>query len=797
MEKKYDAKRCEGKIAEFWKNEEVYRFNINNPGEIYSIDTPPPTVSGTLHIGHVFSYTQAEIIARFKRMNGYNVFYPFGFDDNGLPTERLVEKELNIKASDLKRSDFNKLCLDVIKEFENQYVKLWNDLGFSCDWDLAYRTISPLSQKISQKSFIDLYNKGHVILKDSPVLYCTNCQTSIAQSELEVKEIASKLNYIKFTIENKDVHVATTRPELLYSCKALLINPNDSRCRLYAGKFAKVPIYNFEVPVLLDEDVEIKKGTGIVMSCTFGDIKDLEWFKKYDFDYTLTIAGDGKIDSDVPHIGGLYLNKARAKIVEILRAKELLIESIDINHNVSVHERCGTPIEIIQSKQWFINVLDSKERLLKAADEVNWYPENMKAKYIIWVENLKWDWCISRQRYFGVPFPVWHCKECHEIIVADENELPVYPMEKIPSKKCKCGSSNYEPETAILDTWATSSVTPLINAKWGEDNSLMESIFPMSMRTQAHEIIRTWAFYTIAKSILHFNQVPWNDIMICGFVLARKGEKISKSKKNEKMTPSALIEQYSADSLRYWSASSKLGTDTTFSEKELKISSRFITKLWNASRFCFMHLENYQVDENDLILAQDKWILEKLKFTQLSAKKYLENYEVGLARHVLDEFFWKDFCDNYLELCKDRLYKVNVYGVMQRKSSQYSIFKVMFGVIQMYSIFTPYVTEELYLNFYKKYFKEVSIHLTKWSNDYIIKNELIEFGEQIKTALMEVRKYKSKKALSLKDELEKVIISVPRNQESNFGCVHKDFKAAMHCRNVDLQVSDKIKIEIE
>jgi valyl-tRNA synthetase len=508
MKNNYNFKQAEKEMQKFWDDNAVYRFNAACEDEIFSIDTPPPTVSGSLHIGHIFSYTQAEIIARFKRMQGYNVFYPFGFDDNGLPTERLVERDEGIIAKDLPRSEFTKSCTETVEKYENEFKELWRSLGFSVDWSLQYETINPFVQRISQRSFIKLVKDGKAYMKESPVLWCTECCTSIAQAELDTAEKDTMFIFMPFSVDGEKLVVATTRPELLYGCVCLFVNPEDERYRHYIGKMALVPLYDYSVPIYSDDKVSIDKGTGVVMCCTFGDSTDALWYETYKLPFRRVILPDGTINESVPDIGGLKVEAARKRIIGILSENGLLIKSECILHNTAVHERCGTQVEILQSRQWYIDILTSRELFLEAADKINWYPDYMKNRYISWVENLRWDWCISRQRYFGVPFPVWYCKACDKVMLADEEMLPVNPLETGPGCVCSCGCSEFIPEKCVFDTWATSSVTPLINAKWGEDDDMSGKILPMSMRTQAHEIIRTWAFYTIVKSLYHTGKIP-------------------------------------------------------------------------------------------------------------------------------------------------------------------------------------------------------------------------------------------------------------------------------------------------
>ncbi|MCQ1530455.1 valine--tRNA ligase [Lutispora saccharofermentans] len=786
MQKNYDFKQAEKEMQNFWKENSIYSFDIENQSEIYSIDTPPPTVSGSLHIGHIFSYAQAEMIARFKRMQGYNVFYPFGFDDNGLPTERLVEKDEGIIAKDLPRSEFIKKCAATSAKYEKEFKDLWQSLGFSVDWSLQYETINPMVQRISQKSFIKFLKDGKAYMKESPVLWCSECQTSIAQAELETIEKDTTFNYVKFKAAEEELIVATTRPELLYGCVCLFVNPKDDRYKRYIGKNAVVPLYDYEIPILADDKVDMDKGTGAVMCATFGDSADAEWCEKYKLPYRKVILPDGKIDESVPLVGGLKILAARRQIIGLLSENGFLLDSQNITHSVAVHERCGREIEILPSKQWYIDILTNKEMFLKAADEINWYPDYMKNRYVSWVENLKWDWCISRQRYFGVPFPIWYCKNCGEVIVASEKMLPVNPLEAKPDKPCYCGCDEFVPESSVFDTWATSSVTPQINAKWDEKDDISNRLLPMSLRTQAHEIIRTWAFYTIVKSLYHTGQIPWKDIMVCGFVLAKKGEKISKSKSNSELSPKLLIENHSADAIRYWAANSKLGTDTFFSIEELGIAKRFITKLWNASKFSISHLQDIKLDAEVNLMPVDRWIIERCKQTAIDARKLLDQYEIGPARHEIDDFFWKDFCDNYLEIVKERLYQPEKHGYKERRSAQYALYYCMLNILKLYAIYVPHITEYIYQEFFRQNEGGISLHKLCWEPEKTVDDEIILFGEKLKGIIAETRKYKSENALSMKTEIEEIVITADDRFIELFKQTINDVKAC--CR------AEKIKI---
>ena len=771
MEKRYDFTQIENQMQKFWEQEQIYRFDKDMDGEIYSIDTPPPTISGDLHMGHLFSYTQAEMIARFRRMQGYNMFYPFGFDDNGLPTERLVEREENIRAHTMPRSEFIAKCQNTTAKYENEFKAFWKSLGFSVDWKTEYQTISPEVRKISQELFLELVKSGKAYTKESPVLWCTECQTSIAQAELDSTDVESTFNYIPFFVDGKPLEIATTRPELLYGCVCLFVNPNDERYRQYVGKSAVIPLYDYKVPIITDDKVAINKGTGAVMCCTFGDSTDAEWYVEHNLPYRQVILSDGKLSDDVPFIGGMRVSAAQKEIIRLLDERGLLIKSETITHTVGTHERCGKPTEIIPSRQWYIDILSERERFLKAADEINWYPANMKNRYIAWVDNLKWDWCISRQRYFGVPFPVWYCMGCGKAVFAEAEQLPVNPLETDYKSICDCGCIDFKPESAVFDTWATSSVTPQINERLGI------KLTPMSMRTHAHEIIRTWTFYTIVRSLYHTGSIPWKDLMICGFILAKKGVKISKSKNNNELDPKYLIATHSADVLRYWTAGARLGTDTFFSPDELPVSKRFITKLWNASRFSISHLQDIDLKRQPKLLPVDEWIIERVNDTTANAANLLYEYEIGSARHEIDEFFWKDFCDNYIEIVKERLYQPDIHGIEERKSGQYALYYTLLNILKLYAIYVPHITEHIYQEFFRQHEKQASIHRTHWLKSSAINSDIIEFGDTLKNVISEMRKYKSERNLSMAAELETLEIRTEQRFAEWFKQTEKDIKA--------------------
>ncbi|MEM2121411.1 MAG: valine--tRNA ligase [Candidatus Woesearchaeota archaeon] len=773
--KQYNAKSCEKKWQDFWEKNKIYAFNFNNTKRknVFSIDTPPPTVSGRMHLGHAFSYSQADIIARYKRMRGFNVFYPFGFDDNGLATERFVEKRIGKKATEMKRSEFVKICLKETVEAEKELKEDFSSIGISCDWNINYRTIDSYCIKTSQTSFLELYNKGRAYRKESPTIWCPECQTAIAQVELEDKQIEAYFNYIYFEVKDEDetkkIIIATTRPELLAACVAVFVHPEDKRYSDLIGKKAIVPLFNYEVPILADSRVNIEKGTGIVMCCTFGDQTDMEWWKAYNLPLKIIIGQNGRLNEKAGKYNGLTIKEAREKIINDLKNEGLLLEQKKIIHTVNVHERCGTEIEFLITKQWFIKYLDLKEEFLKISNSIEWHPPHMKSRIENWIKGLQWDWCISRQRFFGVPFPVWYCKNCEEIIVAKYSELPVDPLEKKPSlKECpKCGCREFIPEKDVLDTWATSSLTPQIALKWVEDKEFFKNMFPMDLRPQGHDIISFWAFNTIVKSYFHEGKKPWNNIMIHGWALDKHGKKMSKSKGNV-IEPKVLIEKYNADCLRFWASSSKLGEDLWFSEKEFINGQRLQIKLWNASKLIITMLKSLNTlpekisskNIKEINNKIDLWLLTKLNTIIKNVTNALENYEYVRLKLDVENFFWHDFCDNYLELVKDRFYNQNNYSEKEIKSAVLTLYNSSLNLLKLLAPIMPHITEEIYQSYYKEFEKKESIHLTSWP-EYFNELEFKEIEQEIETILeilSIIRKFKSENKMSLAKEFKKLII---------------------------------------
>ena len=841
---KYDHKEAEKKWQASWEKDEVYAWNESVArDESFVIDTPPPTVSGVLHMGHIFSYTQADFVARYMRMSGKNVFYPMGFDDNGLPTERLVEKVKKVRATDMSREEFIELCEGVAEEARKEFRRLFETTALSVDWKQEYHTISEDSRKISQMSFLDLFEKENAYRKLQPMLWDPIDQTAIAQAEVEDKEMESHANYIPFGLidesdakdpskinwdEIEKVEIMTTRPELLPACVALMHHPDDAE--KYKGKKAVTPLFNVVVDIVASDKVDMEKGTGVVMCCTFGDETDIEWWREHKLPLRQSLNKYGKISittapletgkepctisfgieaktgtvKEFVDIAGLdssassstiderncidvkkaaklidelqnkKVKAAREEIIEILKSEKLLKKQEEISHAVKCAERSGAALEILPTNQWFIKILDKKEELHKKVNECVWHPEYMKLRAEQWIDGLNWDWCISRQRYFGVPFPIWYSKRAGEegkIIVASKDSLPVNPLVDLPEGYKK---DEVEPELDVMDTWATSSVSPQLSSKaitkdYAIDYERHQKLFPADLRPQAHEIIRTWAFYTIVKAHLHEDSIPWKNLMISGWCLASDKTKMSKSKGNV-VTPVDLIEEQGADVVRYWSSTSKLGTDTAFSEDVLKIGKKLVNKVWNASKFAAIHFDKLKekpksakedIESGIISETLDKWIITRLLRAIEKATKDFERFEYSNARSAVEDFFWNDFCDNYLEMVKGRSYNEDGSDSAGQQSAIHTIYHCLEGILKLFAPIIPHVTDELYSHIFDD-LHDKSIHSRgSWPKveNYLADEAAEKSGIATKEILDVVRKLKAEKNISIKWPIEELFIS--------------------------------------
>lgn len=835
LQKKYNFEETEKKWHKYWQDNKIFKFDWSdtNRENIYSIDTPPPHVSGVLHMGHVFGYSQMDIIARFQRMQGKNVFFPVGYDDNGLPSERYVEKKINRKSKEMKRNEFTQICDREIQNAEQLIRDLFIRASYSFDFDEEYRTISKKSSTISQMSFIDLYNKGLVYRKKEPVIWDVVDQTALAQSELEDKDFESQMNYLKFsTIGGEIVEIMTTRPELLPACVAVMCHPDDYN--KYKNKLIITPL-GVKVPLIADEKVNREKGTGFVMCCTFGDQTDIEWWKKYNLELRIILDEVGKIKlNDVKEninakyleLNGLKIKDARKRILELLEQDNNIIKEPEkIVHAVKIGERSKFPVEFLVTEQWFIKVLDSKDKLHEQTDRINWKPDWMKNRLHNWIDGLSWDWCISRQRFFGIPIPVWYSKRKGEegrVILAKIEQLPIDPLLDLPT-----GYSRDEiiGETDIFDTWATSSVSPQlstygINESINLDKNRFDILrVPFDLRSQGHEIIRTWAFYTLIKSMYHNNSLPWKTTMINGWCLAPDGSKMSKSIGNV-IDPIKVFNQFGSDAVRYWTANSTPGMDTNYLEETVKVGQKLVTKLYNCAKFAEIHFKNiekmvnsleHDLYDGEIFEIVDLWLINRLNIVINSYENLFFDYEYSKVLETLENFFWNDFCDNYLEIVKVRCYgyKGNKYEniilkdeeIIKITKSQQSAIKTIYyvfnSILKLFAPFIPVVCEEIYSCLFEDEFKfKKSIHvrdnfpkICKINSNY----DLEMIGEVLLQVIADIRKYKSEKNISIKEPINKVVIYT--NCELNN--VLDDIKNVCNINFIKIIIEKNYRIEIE
>lgn len=772
----YDRKKVEDFCYNKWDG-----ATLGDHPYDYTIDVPPPTVSGILHLGHVYQYIIQDIPARYNKLKNGSTLFPFGYDNNGIATERFVERETGVNRADVEPEEFRSLFDEVVPKREKKYRDRMKQLGVQIDWSEDYRTISDSVRRLSQESFIDLYNKGRLYREETPTIWCPECSTAISQAETESMDKPGHYHRIKFPVKDseEEFYIETTRPELLPACVSVFVHPDDDRSDQLAGKEADVPLFDHSVPILEDDRVELDEGSGIVMCCTFGDKTDIEWFKSYGLDLRVAINEEGHITNVSEEYDGLTTEKARDRIVENLEDQGYLDEVRSIEHAVDVHGRCDTPTEYRVSDQWYIQILDKKDEYLEVADEMDWYPEEMFNRYRNWVNGLQWDWCISRQRDVGINFPVWYCEDCGEDIIADADNLPVVPEEDTaPTDDCpNCNSENIQPETDVLDTWATSSLTPLINSGWSMDSGVENSdCYPMTVRPQGHDIISTWLFYTIVKCYEHTGEPPFEQVLINGHILDENLEKMSASRGNV-VHPDDVVDEYSIDAIRYWCTSSSVGSDIPYKEQELESGERLIRKLWNASRL--VQNESEMVDERpDDLETVDRWMLNQISEVSEQVDEHLSEYEYSKAMRKLRDSFWNTFCSDYLEVAKLR---------DETKSLHYTLRKSLRSYITMFapvlSFTSQYIWSNMFSdNLYEQSWVDISVGLSE--------SDVKQTGN-VFNAISAVRKWKSVNGYSPSESLSKVQIV------GDIEDVEGLLKEAMSIQEVDVKPQDAVPKEVK
>ncbi|WP_326555186.1 valine--tRNA ligase [Micromonospora sp. NBC_01813] len=823
----------EDKWARRWEEQGVYRFDrAADRAGVYSIDTPPPTVSGSLHVGHVFSYTHTDVIARYQRMRGKAVFYPMGWDDNGLPTERRVQNFFGVRCDPslpydpdftpperpgtselpVSRRNFIELCERLTVADEQVFEQLWRRLGLSVDWQMTYQTIDADSRRVSQRAFLRNVTRGEAYLSEAPTLWDVTYRTAVAQAELEDRERPGAHHRVAFhRPDGAPVHIMTTRPELLPACVALVAHPDDERYRDLVGTTVRTPLFGVEVPVTAHRLAAPDKGTGIAMICTFGDLTDVVWWRELQLASRPVIGRDGRMLADPPpglddppgraayaQLVGTTVHTARERVVELLRAcGDLVGEPEKITHPVKFYERGDKPLEIVTTRQWYLRNggrdTDLRETLLGRGRKLAWQPEYMRARYESWVGGLTGDWLVSRQRFFGVPIPLWYPLDEHgepvhgQPILPDEAALPVDPSVDTPpgyqaEQRGTPGGFSGDPD--VMDTWATSSLTPQIAGKWGTDDDLFQRVFPMDLRPQAHEIIRTWLFSSVVRSHLEHGGLPWSHAAISGWVLDPDRKKMSKSKGNV-VTPLALLEEYGSDAARYWAVNGRPGTDTTFDTGQMKVGRRLAMKILNASRFVLGlggPAETATVTE-----ALDRAMLAELASVVEEATDALDGYDYARALERIEQFFWR-FCDDYLELAKSRGYGER--GSAPAESARAALTIALATLLRLFAPFLPFVAEEVW-----SWWRTGTVHQAAWPK-----------GDQLRAAadgadataltvasqvIAAIRKAKSEAKLSMRADVSKVLVRAEPAMLVALGSVAADLRAAGRVAWLDTEEADQ------
>ncbi len=816
---KYDAEETEIRWRDAWAGLDLYKWDpARSRGETFTVDTPPPTVSGSLHLGHIFSYSHQDFVARYQRMRGKTIFFPMGWDDNGLPTERRVQNLLNVRCEPgvpydpnlkvervdgkpkdppraISRKNFVDLCDIVVKEDEKVFKSLWTRMGMSYDWDQEYATINTHCRRMSQISFLELLEKNEVYQDERPVLWDVDFKTAVAQAELTDKERPSAYHHLNFRVDGTDTNlvIATTRPELLPACIAVVVHPEDERYKSFVGKRAVTPLFHVPVPIFADTKADPEKGTGVVMVCTFGDQTDVEWWTQFKLPLRQVldragclrpvIFGEAGWQSAKPadanavyaQIQGKYSKQAQKTIVEIAEATPGVIAAPkkDIVHAVKFFEKGDRPLELIPARQWYTRIMDKKDALLEQGRKIGWYPDYMRKRYEHWVEGLNQDWCLSRQRYFGVPIPVWYKLDANGEILHDQRllpsreQLPVDPLADAPAgyREDQRGKPNgFTGDPDVFDTWATSSLTPQISSGWVDNPERHKKLFPMDIRPQAHEIIRTWAFYTIVKAYLHEREIPWKSIILSGWILDPERKKMSKSQGNT-VTPEPLITQFGADAVRYWAGRARLGVDTALDEQVFKVGKRLCTKLFNASKFVierFTGIDPAILTPDKITCESDRAAIAQLRPLIRRATAAFDEFDYAQSLQLTEEFFWATFCDNYIELAKPRTYDE---GLTEGKLSAAATLRLIHrALLRMFAPFLPFLGEEIW---HWTYSADVDMHGSVHRSPWPLLDEIAAIPEPKSertwplTLLVAeaVRKAKADANLSIKAPVKRVAVA--------------------------------------
>jgi valyl-tRNA synthetase len=801
--KKFNLLEIEEKWQQKWVEMGIYCFDrkdSNRPA--FTIDTPPPYPSGNFHMGNVLNWTYIDALARYKRMRGYNVLFPQGWDCHGLPTEVQAEETYKIKKTDLPPAEFIKLC----KQFVSKYIGVMKEailrLGCSIDWTTEYRTMDPDYWRRTQLSFILLYNKGLIYKGTHPIIWCTSCETAIADAEVEHETKEGTLYYIKFTLEDGvPLLIATTRPELLPACVTVAVNPDDKRYNKYIGKDVWVPIADREVKIIADRLVNPDFGTGVVMICTYGDKADVKAVTQHKLSPIILIDEKGRMNENAGKYAGLTTQEAKKAVVADLQKEGRLEKTEQLSQEVGSCWRCKSPIEILEHEQWFMKTRSFTEKVKENTMEITWYPDYMRKRMIDWANSLDWDWVISRQRVFATPIPIWYCKNCGEIILAEPEWVPIDPRTDKPEiDNCtKCGSTEFTPETDVLDTWFDSSITCAVHAGW-PDNRDWHKLYPADVHPSGYDIIRTWAYYLMIRSLAIFNEKPYNSVLINGMVLGSDGRKMSKSLGNFVATPE-VFSKYGADAPRQWATGGgSTGSDIPFRWADVEYAWRFLRKLWNASRFASIHLQDYNPKEKGELTLGDRWLLSKMERVTKKVTAAMEKCQFNIATDEIRNFTWHSFCDQYIEAVKHRLYQPEMYGAEKRTAAQHTLYVAIYRILQLLAPISPHIAEEIYQIMYADDKKLESIHVSSWplSQKQMIDEESEKKGDLIAAVVGEVRREKAESQKPLNAPIQRLTIhSVDKEKTQILAQVEDDLSGICKIKKIEFKAFKGTGREVE
>lgn len=827
----------EAALTQRWLSEGTYKFNPDTTREqVYSIDTPPPTASGSLHVGHMFSFTQTDVQARYMRMTGKNVFYPMGWDDNGLPTERRVQNYYGVRCDPaipynadyrppaqpaknqrdfdvVSRQNFIELCEELAVEDEKVFENLFQTLGLSVDWDLTYRTIDDTSRAVSQRAFLANLAAGDAYMAEAPTLWDVTFRTAVAQAELEDREVpGAYYRYPFLTEDGGKVFIETTRPELLAACAALVANPDDERYQPLFGKTVRSPLFDVELEVKAHPLAKADKGSGIAMVCTFGDLTDVTWWRELQLPTRAIMGRDGRIIGETPEwitseagreayaaIAGKTAFSAKEAVVELLSEAGLLDgEPKKITHPVNFFEKGDKPLEVVTSRQWYIRNggrdEDRRERLIGRGKEIDFHPSFMRSRYENWIAGLNGDWLVSRQRFFGVPIPVWYPLDAQgnpdydNPILPSDDLLPVDPAaDTAPGfdESQRDQPNGFTGDADVLDTWATSSLTPQIVGGWSRDEDLFAKVYPFDLRPQGHDIIRTWLFSSVVRADALQKNAPWKHAAISGWILDPDRKKMSKSKGNV-VVPTDVLNEYGSDAVRYWAASARLGADTAYEIAQMKIGRRLAIKLLNASKFVL----NLGATENSVLSGDlavltnplDRALLAQLADVVAQSTKAFDNYDYARALQLTESFFWQ-FTDDYVELIKDRAY--GAAGEAEQASVLAALATTLDTLLRLFAPFLPFATEEVW-----SWWRSGSVHRAAWPAALEIPGGDTTMLATVGVALSGVRKAKSEAKVKQRTEVLSATITAPEALTAQLRAGLADLKAASNARDITMVVGE-------